>query len=88
MSRVLGDHDGEAPLDVPSIMKMLMVVYNNVRDDQVMDEVAEAVADAICMLGDMRTLAQQIATENAQSDPEIMADFAALKVPSDTYKLC
>lgn len=88
MSRVLGEHDCDLPLDVPTMMKMLMTVYSNVRDDEVMDEVAEAVADAICMLGDMRTVAQEVVSESILSETEIIADFTALTRPVDTHKLC
>jgi len=83
MSHVTGDIEGEKPIDVPTMMKMLMVVYNNVREDDVMDEVAEAVSDAICMLGDMRTIAQQVMTEG-----DGVAEFSQFIMPEDRRKLC
>lgn len=69
MSQVLGDLDPDNPMDVPTMMKMLMVVYENVRDDEIMEEVAEAVGDAICVLGDMRKVAHQVMLEGP-AEPE------------------
>ena len=88
MSHVLGEIDGETRLDVPTMMKLLMVVYNNVRDDVVMDEVAEAVGDAICMLGDMRKVAQDVVLEADVSGADIMSDIIIPRDAMDPRKIC
>jgi len=83
MSSILVDlasahRDSDAMLDVPTMMKLLMVVYENLHDDAVMDEVAEAVGDAICMLGDMRNVAQQVMSEGAMPEGDLAAEFDQL----------
>lgn len=88
MSQGLGEVDGETRMDVPTMMNVLMAVYNNVRDDEVMDEVAEAVSDAICMLGDMRKVAQQIATEDRPMLRDTGLDVALFGTSPNPRKLC
>jgi len=83
MSRVNGNIDSDKPVDVPTMMKMLMVVYNNVRDDEILDEVAEAVSDAICILGDIRKVAQQVILEEAPASSLSRFD----SIPNE-HKLC
>ena len=93
MSGVLGDLDAKHPdgnkqLDVPTMMKLLMAVYESVHHDEVMTEVTEAVCDAICILGDMRKLAEQVANESGSLDHDIAAEFAQIIARPDNRKLC
>lgn len=63
MSQVLRDLNTNKRMDVPTMIKMLMAVYENVVDDEVMEEVEEALGDAICVLDGMRHVARQVMLE-------------------------
>lgn len=80
--------DEETQLDVPTMMKMLMTVYNNIRDDEIMDEVAEAVGDAVCMLGDMRRLAEQVLLEDPSPTSDVSIDLIKAFEAADPRKMC
>ncbi len=65
MSEVMRDFDPKKPMDVPTMMKLLMLVYDNTLEDETMEEVAEALGDAICALSGMRELARQVMLEGS-----------------------
>lgn len=93
MPNVLGDlasrHcESDEPLDVPTMMKMLMIVYESLHEDDIMGEVTEAVGDAICMLGDMRKIAQQVISEGGLAEDDVTAEFNRMIGRPNECKLC
>ena len=59
----LGDFDHNQNFDVPTMLRLLSAIYDNVRDDAYMEDVAELVLEAMYTLSATRNLAHKVMVE-------------------------
>ncbi|MEL7543443.1 MAG: hypothetical protein AAGJ70_06675 [Pseudomonadota bacterium] len=72
-------------LDVPTMIRMLVDIHRALQGDEMMEEAREAVADAACLLSEMREVAAEVAEEDRAARPQaadMLDRLAALNRPA------
>ncbi|MEO0617888.1 MAG: hypothetical protein AAFZ01_01260 [Pseudomonadota bacterium] len=86
--------DGEAALaddeklDVRTMITMLVRIHRSLQDDEIMEEASEAVADAVCLLSEMRALAAEVADEDSATRPQAADMIERLATLSRPLRPC